>query len=93
MKSVARLKEKISLPEATVVVGWTHWSAPSDIRLNIQTTHSRTAYENGDVETRQILLTRNQAMLLAHYLVNVTDQRLPSKRRRTWWQKLRAMMR
>jgi hypothetical protein len=90
---MARRKAQVETPQTNVVVGWTHWSTPSGIRLNIQTTQSRVAYENGQVETRQILLTRNQALLLARYLADATDQNLPARKRGTWQQRLRAFLR
>jgi hypothetical protein len=90
---MANRKVRTEVQEATVVVGWTHWTTPSGIRLNIQTTRSRAAFEQGEIETRQILLTRNQSLLLAKYLVDVTQQELPKRRRGNWHQRLAAFLR
>jgi hypothetical protein len=60
-----------------VLVGWTHRDTPSGIDLRLQSTRSRIALENGQVESSHLLMTRNQALLLARYLLDVTGQTLP----------------
>lgn len=75
---------KVGRSEPTVVVGWTHLDLVSGIELRLQSSRSQVALESGQVETARLCMTRNQAMLLARYLLDATGQDLPEKRRRLW---------
>lgn len=66
------------------LVGWTHTALPNGIDLRIQCASSSVALENEQVEVQHVLMTRNQALLLARYLLEITDQSLPLKRRRSF---------
>lgn len=63
------------------LVGWTHAILPSGVDLRVQCAPSTRALANDQIETQHLLMTRNQALLLAKYLLEVTDQTLPPKRR------------
>jgi hypothetical protein len=63
------------------LVGWTHAALPHGVDLRIQCTASTVALEHQQVETQHLLMTRNQALLLAKYLLDVTGQTLPSRHR------------
>lgn len=67
-----------------VLVGWTHRETPTGIDLRIQCARSRIALENGQVESNHLLMTRNQALLLAKYLLDSTGQTLDPPRRSSW---------
>lgn len=65
-----------------VVIGWRHRTFARNIHLTVQsTTHGTIA--PGAVDTHHLLMTRNQAMLLANYLMRLTGQ-APEPRRRSW---------
>jgi hypothetical protein len=77
-----------SAPKA--LVGWTHVDMPNGIDLRIECARSRIALENDVIEQRDIVMTRNQALLLARYLLKVTGQTLPEEPRPTFWARLRS---
>lgn len=54
------------------VVGWVHHPLPQGIELQVQTTPSAFALDNHQIATTRLVLTRNQALLLASFLLNVT---------------------
>jgi len=66
------------------LVGWTHAPLPNGIDLRIQCARSTVALENEQVEVQHVLMTRNQALLLARYLLDITGQSLPQTRRRSF---------
>lgn len=70
-----------------VVIGWKHHAFARNIHLTEQST-SRTRPQPDTVDTHHLLMTRNQAMLLANYLMRATGQELPVKPRRSLWRKL-----
>lgn len=69
-----------------VVIGWKHRDFARNIHLTVQST-SKSRPTPDAVDTHHLLMTRNQAMLLANYLMRATGQELPM-RRRSWWQRL-----
>ncbi|MGV3512554.1 MAG: hypothetical protein ACO1OX_11200 [Novosphingobium sp.] len=70
-----------------VVVGWKHRAFARNIHLTVQS--SRTTRPTPDaIDTHHLLMTRNQAMLLANYLMRLTGQEIPVRPRRTLWQRL-----
>lgn len=71
-----------------VVIGWTHLNMGSSIGLQIQSTVSQAALAEKRIENHRFLMTRNQAMLLAKYLLESTGQSLPAKTQPTVWRKL-----
>lgn len=54
-----------------VVVGWTHRDLPHGIALRVEAAPSQVALENEQVDACDLLLTRNQALLLGRYLLGV----------------------
>lgn len=57
-----------------VLVGWTHGACGQGINLRLQSARSQAGLRAGQVDTNHLLLTRNQALLLARYLLTVTGQ-------------------
>ncbi|WP_298284506.1 hypothetical protein [Novosphingobium sp.] len=70
-----------------VVIGWGHQSISRNIQLTVQST-VRAKPTPGSVDTHHLLMTRNQAMLLAQYLMRLTGQEMPVPRKRGWVQRL-----
>ncbi len=64
------------------LVGWTHAALPNGIDLRVQCAPSSRALQNEEIEVQHLLMTRNQALLLARYLLEITGQTLPPRRRR-----------
>lgn len=67
------------------LVGWKAHDLGSRIVLTIQTMH-RGEDEANDLRERAVLVDRNQAVLLANFLYELTGQSKPQ--RRTWMQRL-----
>lgn len=70
-----------------VVIGWNHQSISRNIKLTVQSTLHPSPTPDA-VDTHHLLMTRNQAMLLANYLMGLTGQQSPVPRRRSWLQRL-----
>ena len=75
--------------EPAAVVGWTHRELGENIELRVQSSRSLTALENGRIETARLCMTRNQALLLARYLLDATGQTVAPPRA-GWWDRLRG---
>lgn len=63
------------------LVGWTHATLPQGVDLRIQCADSMLALENQQISVQHVLMTRNQALLLARYLLEITGQTLPVRRK------------
>ena len=64
-----------------VLIGWSHAPIGRDIRLVLQSATTDQGRRSGDIAARSYLMTRNQALILARYLLDVTGQTLPPPRR------------
>ena len=77
-----------------VLVGWSHSPCGSGINLRVQSTQSQDALREGRIDAHHLLMTRNQALLMARYLLETTGQTLdiPEKPHgwRATWSKLRG---
>lgn len=71
-----------------VVVGWTHHDLGTSIDLRIQSTISRQALDEHRVDSHHFLMTHNQALLLAKFLLDATGQSLPKRTRPSLWRRL-----
>lgn len=63
-----------------VLVGWSHTPFSRGIQLKVQSTAPGTRADsraNADIAARNYLMTKNQALILAKYLLDVTGQSLP----------------
>lgn len=74
--------------ETGVIVGWTHHDLGTSIDLRIQSATSKQALDQSQVDSHHFLMTHNQALLLAKYLLDATGQTLPPKAKRSMWRKL-----
>lgn len=74
------------------LVGWTHLDMPNGIDLRMEFARSRFALENRLIEQRDIVMTRNQALLLARYLLKVTGQSLAEEAPPTIWSRLKSAL-
>jgi len=70
-----------------VVIGWKHQDISRNIQLTVQSTIASRPTPDA-VDTHHLLMTRNQAMLLAQYLMRLTGQDAPAPRKRGWLQRL-----
>jgi hypothetical protein len=70
-----------------VVIGWKHQDISRNIQLTVQSTVAARPTPDA-VDTHHLLMTRNQAMLLAQYLIRLTGQQPPAPARRGWLQRL-----
>lgn len=71
-----------------VVVGCTHNDLGTSIDLRFQSTSSKQALNEGRVDSHHFLMTHNQALLLAKYLLETTGQSLPKRTRPSFWRRL-----
>lgn len=76
-------------PQAQAFIGWIHHPLPHGIELRLQSTRSASALEQQQVDTTRLVLTRNQALLLATFLLKVTGQsaRDVPEDARPWWKR------
>lgn len=82
MATVGNGPDNASHELAGVVIGWRHRTFARNIHLTVQST-TRGHISSGAVGTHHLLMTRNQAILLANYLMRLTGQ-APEPRRRSW---------
>lgn len=86
------VKQKSELQQPLALIGWTHLDMPNGIDLRIECARSRIALENDLIEQQHIVMTRNQALLLARYLLKVTGQTLPEQARPGLWTRIRSAL-
>ena len=65
-----------------VLVGWTHSEFASRIDLRLQTVQAAGRHARSDLDTFHIVMSREQATLLANYLFTLTGQTPPLRRKR-----------
>lgn len=63
-----------------VLVGWSHTQFNRGIDLRVQSAAQATDAQ-GQIDSRHLLMTNNQALILAKYLLDVTGQELPERKR------------
>ncbi|MFC3173078.1 hypothetical protein ACFOD9_02315 [Novosphingobium bradum] len=61
-----------------VIVGWSHAPFSHGIQLRLQTRRAE-GRRAGQVEDERFLITRNQALILARYLLDASGQTLPER--------------
>ncbi len=71
-----------------VVVGWTHNDLGSSIDLRIQSAASQQALNDDNIDSHHFLMTHNQALLLAKFLLDATGQSLPKRTRPSLWRRI-----
>jgi len=64
-----------------VLVGWEHRIAGERLDLKLQTVQSSRQLAGSALDNRHIIMTRNQALLLANYLLEVSGKSPPAPRR------------
>ena len=68
-----------------VLVGWSHSPCGEGINLRVQSAVSRAALSDGRIDAHHLLMTRNQVLLLARYLLDATGQTLDGEERPHRW--------
>ena len=76
-----------------VLVGWTHQNGPQGISLAMQSAATQAAWAAREIDRRHYLMTRNQALLLARYLLEATGQQLDLPERTHGWRAALASLR
>ena len=76
-----------------VLVGWSHQNGPQGISLAMQSAASQAAWAAREIDRRHYLMTRNQALLLARYLLEATGQQLDLPERAHGWRAALARLR
>lgn len=64
------------LEDFGVLLGWSHARTSRGIQLKVQSTAPERR-EGREITARNYLMTKNQALILAKYLLDVTGQSLP----------------
>ena len=64
-----------------VLVGWTHSEFADKLDLRLQCVQSTRHLRQAEVDNHHIVMTPNQAVLLANYLFEVTGQTAPAPRK------------
>lgn len=57
-----------------VLVGWTHTEFANKLDLRLQTVKNSSALSQDEIDNHHIVMTMQQATLLANYLFNLTGQ-------------------
>lgn len=70
-----------------VLVGWSHSPCGDGINVRVQCAATRADLKAGRIDSRHVLMTRNQALLLARYLLEATGQQLAASDRPHGWRK------
>jgi hypothetical protein len=66
-----------------ILVGWTHSEFADKLDLRLQTTRAAGRLAHSDVENLHVVMTPQQAALLANYLFTITQQTPPKPPRRS----------
>ena len=93
-EDIAALHPAVPPPdEFGVLVGWSHRDGPHGISLAMQSARSQVAWAAREIDRRHYLLTRNQALLLARYLLEATGQELEMPGKAHGWRAALARLR
>ena len=76
-----------------VLVGWSHSPCGSGINLRVQSARSQVDLHEGRIDAHHLLLTRNQALLMARYLLESTGQVLDIPEKPHGWRAKWSRMR
>ena len=76
-----------------VLVGWSHSPCGSGINLRVQSAQSQDALRAGRIDAHHLLMTRNQALLVARYLLDSTGQTLDIPEKAQGWRATWSRMR
>lgn len=86
-------KPSTALQSHGVLVGWSHSPCGSGVNLKLQSARSRVALQAGEIDANHLLMTRNQALLLARYLLTATGQPFDMPERAHGWRAAWSRMR
>ena len=75
------------------LVGWSHSPCGSGINLRVQSAQSQDALRAGRIDAHHLLMTRNQALLMARYLLETTGQTLDMPEKPHGWRAAWSHMR
>ncbi len=77
------MKQETIAPESYgFLVGWSHNEFNGRLDLRMQCARSHTDSRPSDIESHHFMMTRNQALVLANYLLAVTGQKAPQRKRK-----------
>ncbi len=71
-----------------VLVGWTHAEFNGKLDLRLQSANALLHSKPHDIHAHHLMLTHNQALLLGNYLLNVSGQKPPQRRKKSWLKRL-----
>ena len=69
-------------------MGWTHADHGESVLLRIETVRSARDAANREVDITRVLLTKQQAIVLANYLAKVAGQELLDQKRPCFFRRL-----
>ena len=81
MATTHRAHKQHDAEDFGVLLGWSHTRTSRGIQLKVQSTTTE-AEDPREIAARNLLMTRNQALILAKYLLDATGQTLPEHPRR-----------
>ena len=76
-----------------VLIGWSHSPCGSGINLRVQSAQSQDALREGRIDAHHLLMTRNQVLLMARYLLESTGQSLDMPEKPHGWRAAWSRMR
>lgn len=71
-----------------VLVGWRHEEVSGRLILKIESVRSLEQSERNDIDTQHLVMTHNQAVVLANYLFEIAGQTPTIRRKRGWLARL-----
>lgn len=74
------------------LVGWSHHEDGDRILLRLESAQSSTALTEKNLDLSRLLMTKQQALVLGHYLMRISGGAAQSSQR-GWWRKLRDSLR
>ena len=69
------------------LVGWTHHDAGDRIMLRVESVRSTEAAERHDPDLFRVLMSKQQAAVLGHYLLRLSGQSPPVARHQNWFRR------
>ena len=70
------------------LVGWSHHEAGDRIMLRLESVQSKEAADKHEPDLHRFYMTKQQAAVLANYLMRVSGQSPPDRASRSWFRRL-----
>ena len=69
------------------LVGWGHCYNRNRLMLRLESFRSKDALDQNDLDAFRVLMTKQQALLLGHYLIQLSGQSSVEQQERGWFRR------